>query len=147
MISIRRILVPVDLSGTSEHALVYAGELAEKLGAQLTILYVVPEPAAVLPDMMMPVPVATADVDDLTAAGQQSLAELIAAKNLGRLNPTAEVRLGDAGEEIVAAAKELNADMIVVGTHGRSGLKHLLLGSVADHVVRHAPCPGLTVRK
>ncbi len=146
MISIRRILVPVDLSGTAEHALVYAGEFAEKLGAQLTILYVVPEPAAVLPDMMMPVPVATADVDDLTAAGRQSLADLIAATNLGRLNPTTEVRLGDAAEEIVAAAKELNADLLVVGTHGRSGLKHLLLGSVAEHVVRHAPCPVLTVR-
>jgi nucleotide-binding universal stress UspA family protein len=147
MISIRRILVPVDMSGTSEHALVYAAEFAEKMGAQLSILYVVSEPAAVLPDMMMPVPVATADLDDLTAAGKQSLAELIASKNLGRLNPTAEVRIGEAGAEIVAAAKELSADLLVVGTHGRTGLKHLLLGSVAEHVVRHAPCPVLTVRK
>lgn len=147
MISIGRILVPVDLSGTSEHALVYAGEFAEKMGAQLTVLYVVPEPAAVLPDMMMPVPVATADTDDLTAAGKQALAELVAAKNLTRLNPALEVRLGDAAEEIESAAKEMKADMIVVGTHGRSGLKHLLLGSVAEHIVRHAPCPVLTVRK
>ena len=147
MISIRRILVPVDLSGTSEHALTYAGEFAEKLGAELTVLYVVPEPSAVLPDMMMPVPVTTADTDDLVAAGHQSLAELLAAKNIDRRNVTLDVRVGDAAEEIEAAAAELKADLIVVGTHGRSGLKHLLLGSVAEHVVRHAPCPVLTVRK
>jgi universal stress protein A len=95
----------------------------------------------------MPVPVATDDTDDLTAAGKQSLAELIAKLNLGRLNPTAEVRLGDAGEEIVAAAADLQADILVLGTHGRTGLKHLLLGSVAESVMRHAPCPVLTVRK
>lgn len=147
MISITRILVPVDLSELSERALAYAAELAEKFAAQLTILYVVAEPAAVLPDMMMPVPVAAPDLDDLTAAGKQSLADLIAANNLGRLNPQAEVRIGDAGEEIVAAAADLSADLVVIGTHGRGGLKHLLLGSVAEQVVRKAPCPVLTVRK
>jgi len=147
MISLRHILVPVDLSGTSERALLYAAELSEKLGARLTVLYVVPEPAPALPDMMMPVPVATADTDDLTAAGREAVAELVAKNNLGRLNPTSEVRVGDAGEEIVAAADDLKADLLVVGTHGRSGLKHLLLGSVAERVVRHASCPVLTVRK
>lgn len=146
MISITRILVPVDLSELSERALAYAAELADKLSAQLTVLYVVAEPSAVLPDMMMPVPVAAPDLDDLTAAGKQALADLIAAKNLGRLNPRTEVRVGDAGEEIVEAAADLNADLVVIGTHGRGGLKHLLLGSVAEHVVRKAPCPVLTIR-
>ncbi len=147
MISIRRVLVPIDLSELSEKALLYAAELSEKLGAELVVLYVVAEPSAVLPDMMMPVPVAAADADDLLASGKQAVAETIAARNLGRLNPRAEVRLGSAGEEIVAAAADLSADLVVVGTHGRSGLKHLLLGSVAEHVVRHCPCPVLTVRK
>ncbi|MCU0702503.1 MAG: universal stress protein [Fimbriiglobus sp.] len=147
MISIHRVLVPVDLSGTSEKALGYAAELSEKLGAKLTVLYVVAEPAAVLPDMMMPVPVATADAEELLDSGRQAVVNLIAAKNLGRLNPVIDVRLGSAAQEIVAAAKELPADLLVVGTHGRTGLTHLLLGSVAEHVVRHAPCPVMTVRK
>ena len=146
MIAITRILAPVDLSELSEKALQYAAELAEKLGAQLTVLYVVAEPAAVLPDMMMPVPVAAPDMDDLMVSGKQTLAELIASKNLGRLNPVQEVRLGEAGEEILAAATDTKADLIVIGTHGRSGLKHLFLGSVAEEVMRHAPCPVLTVR-
>jgi nucleotide-binding universal stress UspA family protein len=146
VIAIRRILVPVDLSGTSERGLLYAAELSEKLGAELRVLYVVAEPAAVLPDMMMPVPVATDDTDDLLASGRQAVAELIAAKNLTRLNPSSEVRVGTAGEEILAAAKDWNADLVVIGTHGRTGLTHLLLGSVAEEVVRHAPCPVLTVR-
>jgi len=146
MISITRILAPVDLSELSEKALQYAAELAEKLGAQLTVLYVVAEPAAVLPDMMMPVPVAAPDMDELMTSGKQTLAELIAAKNLGRLNPVQDVRLGEAGEEILAAAADTKADLVVIGTHGRSGLKHLFLGSVAEEVMRHAPCPVLTVR-
>jgi universal stress protein A len=146
MISITRILVPVDLSELSERALAYAVELAEKFSAQLTILYVVAEPAAVLPDMMMPVPVAAADLDDLAAAGRQSLNELIAAKGLGRLNPRAEVRVGAAEEEILDAAADTQADLVVIGTHGREGLAHLFLGSVAEKVVRHAPCPVLTLR-
>jgi nucleotide-binding universal stress UspA family protein len=146
MISITRILVPVDLSELSERALAYAVELAEKFAAQLTILYVVAEPASVLPDMMMPVPVAGADLDDLTAAGRQSLAELIAAKGLGRLNPRADVRAGSAEEEILEAAADTHADLIVIGTHGRGGLAHLFLGSVAEKVIRSAPCPVLTLR-
>jgi universal stress protein A len=146
MISIRHILVPVDLSELSEKALLYAAELAEKLGADLTVLYVVAEPAAVLPDMMMPVPVAAPDMDELQASGKQALADLLAAKNLTRLNPTAEVRVGSASEEILAAATEDKADLMVIGTHGRTGLKHLLLGSVAEEVVRKASCPVLTVR-
>lgn len=146
MISIKRILAPVDLSELSEKALQYAAELAEKLGAQLTVLYVVAEPAAVLPDMMMPVPVAAPDLDELMVSGKQSLTELIASKNLSRLNAQQEVRIGEAGEEILAAATDIKADLVVIGTHGRSGLKHLLLGSVAEEVMRHAPCPVLTVR-
>lgn len=146
MISITRILAPVDLSELSEKALQYAAELAEKLGAKLTVLYVVAEPAAVLPDMMMPVPVAAPDMDELTTSGKQALAELIASKNLGRLNPVQDVRLGEAGEEILAAATDTKADLVVIGTHGRSGLKHLFLGSVAEEVMRHSPCPVLTVR-
>ena len=146
MISITRILVPVDLSEPSNRALSYAVELADKFAAKLTILYVVPEPAAVLPDMMMPVPVAPPDDDELTAAGRQSLAELIAAKGLGRLNPDADVRIGNAKDEILAAAKDTHADLIVLGTHGRGGLAHLFLGSVAEEVVRAAKCPVLTLR-
>ena len=146
MISIQRILAPVDFSPCADKALAYAAELAEKFAAELVVLYAVPDVAVTAPDVMMPVPVPVADANDLLAAGRETVAKLIADKNLSRLNARGEVRLGEAAEAIGEAAKELAADLIVIGTHGRGGLAHLLLGSVAEKVVRTAPCPVLTVR-
>jgi nucleotide-binding universal stress UspA family protein len=146
MISIQRILAPVDFSDCSDKALAYAAELADKLKAALTVVYVVPDLSVALPDAMMPVPVAAPDLDEILATARESVAKLIADRNLGRLNATADVRVGSAAEEIGEAAKATAADLIVIGTHGRGGLAHLLLGSVAEKVVRTAPCPVLTVR-
>lgn len=146
MISIRRILAPTDFSDNSLSAVRYAAELADKFGAELILLHIVQDVALVLPDAVMPTPVVTPDLTQMTDAAKAGLANLIALQNLGRLNPRTEVRIGGPAAEIDAAAKDLKADLICVSTHGRTGLAHLLLGSVAEKIVRHAPCPVLIVR-
>lgn len=146
MISIKRILAPIDFSDCSNKALAYAAELAEKLQADLMCVYVVPDLSTAAPDAMMPVPVATPDIDEILQSARDSVARTIADEKMVKLKARGDVRLGPAAEEIGEAAKEWNADLIVIGTHGRGGLAHLLLGSVAEKVVRTAPCPVLTVR-
>ncbi|HJZ57334.1 MAG TPA: universal stress protein [Gemmataceae bacterium] len=146
MIAIRRILAPTDFSGNSISAIRYAAELADKFDAELVLLHVVQDTVLVLPDAVMPTPVPVPDLNEMTAAARSGLAKLVADLNLGRLNPKAEVRVGVPAAEIDAAAKDLQADLICVSTHGRTGLAHLLLGSVAGKIVRYAPCPVLVVR-
>src|SRR5688500_8195711 len=146
MIDIRRVLAPTDLSEASKVSVRYAADLAEKFGAELVLLHVVQDLALVLPDAVMPTPVATPDLNDMISNARAGLAGLAGELGLGRLNPKAEVRVGAAAAEIVSAAADLKADLLCVSTHGRTGLAHFLLGSVAEKIVRHAPCPVLTVR-
>jgi nucleotide-binding universal stress UspA family protein len=145
MVTVRRILAPTDFSDSSALAVRYAAELAEKFAAELVLLHVVQDLALVLPDAVMPTPMPATDLTQLINAARTGLANQVAALNLGRLNPRSEVRVGSPYAEIDAAAKDLKADLICVSTHGRTGLAHLLLGSVAEKVVRHAPCPVLIV--
>jgi nucleotide-binding universal stress UspA family protein len=146
VISIKRILVPTDFSECAVPAVRYAAELADKFAAELVLLHVVPDAVLALPDAVMPTPAPMADLEALTDAGHQGLANLIAAEKLEPRHPRAEVRIGSPATEIVAAAKDLHADLICIGTHGRGGLARVILGSVAEMVVRQAPCPVLTVR-
>jgi universal stress protein A len=146
MVSIRRILAPTDFSDSSAPAVRYAAELADKFSAELILLHVVQDLALVLPDAVMPTPMPAADLTQLIAAARTGLANQVAALGLARLKPRTEVRVGSPTAEIDAAAKDLGADLICISTHGRTGLAHLLLGSVAEKVVRHAPCPVLIVR-
>ncbi|MBM3979691.1 MAG: universal stress protein [Planctomycetes bacterium] len=143
MISITRILVPTDFSACALPAVRYGAELADKLSAELILLHVVPDSVLALPDAVMPNPAPTADLTALIDAGKQALANLIAAE---KLTARAEVRIGSPAGEIVAAAGDLQADLVCIATHGRDGLARVILGSVAEQVVRHAPCPVLTVR-
>ena len=96
----------------------------------------------------MPTPVATPNLDDMIAAAKDGIATVARTLDLARLNPKAEVRVGTPATEIVAAADDLKADLLCISTHGRTGLAHLLLGSVAERIIRHAPpaCPVLVVR-
>ena len=146
MISIRRILAPTDLSDESFPSVRYAAELADKFQSELILLHVVQDLALVMPDAVMPAPVASPDLDAMIASARDGLTGLAEALDLGRFHPIAEVRVGSAAAEIVAAAGDLKADLICIGTHGRGGLAHMLLGSVAEKIVRQAPCPVLTVR-
>src|SRR5437660_183779 len=146
MLTIRRILAPTDFSDAATPAVRYAAELADKFAAELVLLHVVQDLALVLPDAVMPTPLPAADLDQLTASAKAGLANSVTRLDLARLNPRTEVRFGSPAAEIDEAAKELAADLIVVSTHGRTGLAHLLLGSVAEKVIRYAPCPVLVVR-
>lgn len=145
MVTIRRILAPTDFSDSSAPAVRYAAEMAEKFAAELVLLHVVQDLALVLPDAVMPTPMPTADLTHLIETGRTALANQVAALGLARLNPKTEVRVGSPYAEIDATAKEVGADLICISTHGRTGLAHLLLGSVAEKVVRRAPCPVLIV--
>jgi universal stress protein A len=146
MIAIRRILAPTDFSDSSTPAVRYAAELAQKFDAELTLLHVVQDLTLVVPDVMMPTPITTPALADMVEGARAGLATFIDTLGLRGLTPRTEVRMGAPAAEIVSAAADLKADLLCIGTHGRTGLAHFLLGSVAERIVRHAPCPVLTVR-
>lgn len=146
MISIRRILAPTDFSDCSLPSVRYAAELADKFGAELILLHVVPDAVLALPDAVMPTPAPLTDLKELTDAGRKGLAHLIASEKLEARRPRTEVRIGSPATEIIAAAGDLHADLVCVSTHGRGGLARVIMGSIAETIVRQAPCPVLTVR-
>jgi nucleotide-binding universal stress UspA family protein len=141
----KNILVPSDLSEAAEHAFDYACELAKTLGAKVHLLNVIGVPVLGVPELGVAI---TSSVIDSLVAENQSALDKLAAKRAGRCE-IGEVllRTGDARDVINQTAKELDIDLIVMGTHGRRGVSRALLGSVAETVVRSAPCPVLTVRR
>lgn len=139
----KNILVPTDLTPEAEQALDYACELARSLGAKVHLLNVVGVPALGIPELGVALTATT--IDEVVVANQTSLDDLLQRK-CGALAGRAVVRTGDAQDAINQAAGELAADLIVMGTHGRRGLARALLGSIAESVVRTAPCAVLTVR-
>jgi nucleotide-binding universal stress UspA family protein len=145
MIDLHRILVPTDFSKFSENALTYAVAFAEKFGAELYLLHVVQDLALFIPPEVAAAPV-TVSVTQLATAAHEALDRTIRESNLNRFGVKREVREGNPFTEIVRFAKEQDIDLIIMGTHGRTGLAHVLLGSVTEKVVRKAPCPVLTVR-
>jgi universal stress protein A len=134
----KNILVPTDLSKPSLKAVDYAHQLADATGGKITLLHVV-EPV-VLPDAAA---LLTLPDDHLNEKMRGKLDALKRAHNLP--DATVVVRKGTPFHEIALAATELKADLIVIATHGYTGLKHVLLGSTAERVVRHAHCPVLVV--
>jgi len=142
-LSIRRILVPVDFSDASRGVLEYALDVARDRGAEVLLVHVVGLPVAPF-DPAYGVAADPRMIHDLEAAAAEGLARL-AAEFPGVALRT-RVLTGGPSREIVREAREWNADLVVVGTHGRTGLRHVFLGSVAENVVRLAPCPVLTLR-
>lgn len=139
-ITIGKMLVPSDFSDTAMAALRYAVDLADKLQASLTLLYVV-EPAVYPAELGV-----TVNIEgDLLERGRAEIAKLAESACAGRTVQT-EVTTGVADLKIIDTAAEIGADLIVMGTHGHTGLAHALLGSTTERVVRKAPCPVLTVR-
>ena len=145
--AIKRILVPTDFSEPAMAALDYAVKLARSLRSQLTVLFVVePVYLAVPTDMYAAIP----NVDMLLVEQQRSAREQLS-KLSQRLQKKgvkckAVLATGSVYQCIANTARQMKADLIVLGTHGRTGLSHVLLGSVAERVVQTAPCPVLTVR-
>jgi nucleotide-binding universal stress UspA family protein len=146
MIDLRRILVPTDFSKFSKVALTYAAAFADKFGAELHLLHVVQNLAVMIPDSVNVMPPVGPSIEQLTSAVSEALDRLVSENQLERFKPKKAVREGTPFYEIIQYAKETSIDLIVMGTHGHSGLVHVLLGSVTEKVVRKSPCPVLTVR-
>lgn len=144
MPAIRRILFPTDFSERAETAWSYARLMAEQFGTEVVLLHVMQEPVAMLPESSLAVAPPAINIAELTSAAEEGLKRL-EVKEPARIVDRI-VCNGPAAEEIVRYAKDLEADLVVLGTHGRTGIAHALLGSVAERVVRRAPCAVMTVR-
>lgn len=140
-----RILVPVDFSDPALHALEGAIQLARQLRAELIVLHVV-EP--VYYAMAGDVPGLDAGLlyRELERSGREQLGRLAAKLRARRVPARTALAIGTAAERITESAKKLKVDFIVMSTHGRTGLSHFLMGSVAERVVRTAACPVMTIR-
>jgi nucleotide-binding universal stress UspA family protein len=150
MFAPKRILVPTDFSAGSRAALDHAAGLAERFGATVVALHVWRPPALMRAD----------DAVSLGGQSYQTLADLartrVASEMDAFLAPLAaneglwfrrQIAMGDAGDTILSVADDGEFDLIVMGTHGRTGLKRVILGSVAEKVARRASCPVLTIRQ
>ncbi len=140
----RTFLVATDFGEHAERALVYAVELAAQLDATIHLVHVVEFPSLAVPgighaynSVMM---------ENQTADGRNELDRLVALYRDRVAMAPPRLEIGDARDEIDRVAGAISADLIVMGTHGRRGLRRILLGSVAESVVRTAPCPVLTIR-
>ncbi|MFO1486923.1 MAG: universal stress protein [Verrucomicrobiota bacterium] len=145
-VQLRKILVPTDFSECSAKALDYAVDFAARIGGELTLLHVV-EPL-IYPTASQELPVILSDYQqDTVTSSRKELLRLRSEKVAGKVPAGTMAVSGHASATIVEVAKAIYADLIIIGTHGFRGLKHALLGSTAERVVRHAPCPVLTVRE
>ena len=145
MLKISKILVATDFSDASASALTYGREFARAFGAQLHVLHVVDSPMLWVGPEAIGVDVARIQAE-LEAGAGNTLNRLVTAEDHVQLNATAVVRTGTAPAfEIADYAKSEGIDLILIGTHGRGFVGHLLMGNVAEKVVRIAPCPVLTV--
>jgi nucleotide-binding universal stress UspA family protein len=140
---IKQILVPIDFSPTSEHALAYAVDFAKKVGAKITVMHAYELPVYGFPDGAL---VATADVAArILQSAQAGLTAAIEKHKGAGVEMTAVLRDGPPADEVAAVAKKSHADLVILGTHGRRGLRRAIMGSVAEEVIRACECPVLTV--
>jgi nucleotide-binding universal stress UspA family protein len=150
MPKVQRVLVPVDFSDCSRAALDYAALLAAEFGADIDVLHVWESPLYASPETMIYLgDRATQTLADFarTQAGklmEELMAKLVLRQGVGRVQGRLES--GRPFQVIVSVAQEGAYDLVVMGTHGRTGFSRLATGSVAERVVRMAPCPVLTVR-
>ncbi len=145
MIRLERILVPTDFSESARQAFRYGVSFAREYGAELVLLHVVEVVPAGYASDLFPVPMAEV-FREVSAYAEAELARLAEAAREKGVQPRLRVAHGKASAEIVRVAEEENADMIVLGTHGRGLLDTALFGSTTERVVRKAPCPVLTCR-
>ncbi len=145
---IKRILTPIDFSPDSLHALRYACGLAAELGAQLLVLHVVDQTyLAATRELRVANPALAKLLDEQWESAHTQMARVAAGLMHRVPHCRTLVQRGSPPHMIVTTAQRSGADLIIMGTHGRTGLAHLLIGSVAERVVRSARCPVLTVRR
>jgi nucleotide-binding universal stress UspA family protein len=142
--NVTRILVPTDFSDTADVALTYAKTVAGRLNASLHVIHVLADPYVTPFDVATPMEpeIRKRTLEDVRAC----LLKRLDAEEEQRFRGTRAIVTGLAAKQIAQYAADHSIDLIVMGTHGRRGVAHLLLGSVAEHVGRIAPCPVLTVR-
>ena len=144
-IHIRRILVPIDFSEHSKNALKYAIPFAQRFRASLDLLYVV-EPTIYPADFSFGQIGFPNVEEELRTRGSDELENLITKEIAGKVVSRKNVRTGKPFYEINQYALEENISLIIIATHGHTGMEHILFGSTAEKVVRKAPCPVLVVR-
>jgi nucleotide-binding universal stress UspA family protein len=147
MLPIKKILWPTDFSEPSYAALNTAQELAKHFSAELTIVNVITP----IPVVSSPNGPAGFDVslyqDQIKETANESLQDIIQKKTSKEIKTQGKIVMGNAPDEIVKTAEEENVDLIVIATHGETGWRHLVFGSVAEKVVRFATCPVLTIHQ
>ncbi|UCE85850.1 MAG: universal stress protein [Deltaproteobacteria bacterium] len=146
MSRIEKILVPVDFSASSAYALEYAIDLAKGMGARIHLLHAYSLPTQIVgPYEVAPIP--NDFFEQVRQSASKHLAQSREKVRAAGIECEASLTDGAPADAIAETAQEVGADLIVMGTRGHTGLKHVLLGSVAERTVRIAPCPVLTTRK
>jgi nucleotide-binding universal stress UspA family protein len=143
MTDFKHVLVPTDFGESSEKALDVAVDLAKKYGSELTILHTYEVPVYAYPGMVYTAADLLTPMQDRAQAECDRVLEALRKRVPGA---KAILRFGVPSHEIQEAIKETHADLVVMGTHGRRGMNHALIGSVAEKTVRLSPVPVLTVR-
>jgi len=140
-----QILVPTDFSETADAALAYAKTLADVSGAALHVLHVMddPLPGFKLPDHICPIPAIRKLMEQESS---KQMSKVLTADEKGKFRAELLTAWGNPYLKVIEYALEHKIDLIIMGTHGRGMVGHLLLGNVAERVVRHAPCPVLVIR-
>ena len=142
-----KIVVPTDFSNESTAVLNWVKKLSDRGHAEVHCVNVVQQPMMYMPVMAGTAMASMPPINELQKISQESL-NIFIKDNLGDLDnsPVSKVLVGRPAEEITNYAKEIDAQMIIIATHGHSGLAHMMLGSTAEGVVRQAICPVLTIR-
>jgi universal stress protein A len=145
--NIRSILLPTDFSECGNYALSYAASLARSFGASILCVHVIEPMVPTVGYSGMTEPLPIADIaDQLEDSAERELLKLAECEECAGLQVEELIVHGEAASEIVRVAKERSVDLIVVSSHGRTGLGRILFGSTAEAIVRHAPCPVLVVK-
>ena len=146
MIPFQRILLPTDFSENAKAAQDYACGLADQFDAQLHVVNVVQDVALVLPETGMFLTLPLPSVHEIVETAETTLKTVLKPEWVNQHNVVYKVRVGTPFLAIVQYSLDQQMDLIVMGTHGRTGLQHVMLGSVAERVLRKSTCPVLTVR-
>jgi universal stress protein A len=143
----KRILWPTDFSDLSLHACKYAAAFREQFGSELHVIHVLATPVPFEAGMTVPadIPISAAD-PELLESSREALTQ-IAQEQFGSADGIVlDTFFGSAWHGVCEYAREKEIELIIIGTHGRTGIQHVLIGSTAERIVQHAPCPVLTVK-
>lgn len=144
---LKKILVPIDFSDNSKQALRYANSFAEIFKSELLLVYVI-EPILYPPDFSLgQITISTPEIHELDNRAKEELEKLASEERTAGVSARAFIRSGKPFMEILHLAKEEDVDLIIISSHGHSGMEHILFGSTSEKVVRKAPCPVLTLRE